>query len=162
MNTHLTLTVIFVSISSENQSLLTAQISSEYLYIIDYHLNQYYYLKYSLFCEECITKYATSKGSTFHCPVCRKECARSRIQRIEFIKRKMLQLRVKCPNYEITPQRALYLKQSDKTEQLSPLSHHHRDRNRNNKNTTDNRGRSRSRSRERFVIYYSYSILYEI
>ena len=50
-------------------------------------------------------------GATFPCPNCRQECRQSQIKRNDVLARLIGKLEVKCPNFEITPQRATYLKQ---------------------------------------------------
>ena len=96
-------------------------------------------------------------GATFRCPNCRKECRQSQIKRNNFVARLMGKLEVKCPNFEITPQRATYLKQEQEANQSVVNSRDNRrnlDVSRNDEKSDGSRSRSRSksRSRERFVL----------
>ena len=115
------------------------------------------------------------------CPICRKETACILIKKIEFIDRQIRQLTVKCPNHEVTRQRALGMQWDDqkKIERLQRQGQVHRNRPRRNRNPNRwrpsrrsraiiarsrsmplaryarSRSRSRSRSRERCTMSYS-------
>lgn len=52
-----------------------------------------------LFCSGCIQTLSSHHPSgAFPCPMCRKPCNRSKVERITFIDRLMGQLQVRCPN----------------------------------------------------------------
>lgn len=105
-------------------------------------------------------------GGAFRCPNCRRTCFRHRNRRNNMLGRLMQQLQVRCPNHEITANRALYIRQQREAEQKQESkednNHDQRGRNRNRNRDRDrereqdrrndeDRDRSRSRSRERFV-----------
>lgn len=87
-------------------------------------------------------------GPRFQCPSCRTWCNQNEIKRQKFTDRRIKELKVKCPNFEITKEKALYLAK------LKPISNI-RDsrRKRNSKHIGNNSAsRDRSRSRNRFVV----------
>ena len=115
-----------------------------------------------IFCEQCVALLMYHNGSDITniviCPTCRKPVARSTIKRMVFIDRQIGNLMVKCPNHEITPQKALYLQQcaeSNHNQDDSDWNRNHnsnRNQNRESRDGSISRSRSRSRSRDRFKI----------
>eukprot|EP01084_Bolivina_argentea_P211544 359844_1 len=91
-----------------------------------------------LFCQECVVQLIQREGDHFKCPNCRKICNVHQVKRTTFIDRLLGELVVKCPNFEITRQKALYLQSIPKLRRKSNY----------NKNPSE-RLRSRSRSRDR-------------
>ena len=115
-----------------------------------------------IFCELCVASLIQHNRSDITnivtCPTCRQPVARSSIKRMAFIDRQIGNLMVKCPNHEITPQKALYLQQyaeSNHNQDDSDRNHNHNSNHNQNRETRDrsiSRSRSRSRSRDRFKI----------
>ena len=122
----------------------------------------HFWCDFSLFCQKCINILIQRQGRIFLCPSCRTQCDAQNVKRTGFVDRMINKLKVKCPNYEITKEKALYLSQISKMkpkdqniENLRNKRDSRRDRNRNKRDHETNsnraRSRSRSRSRERFV-----------
>jgi len=84
-----------------------------------------------VFCFACISRYQSGRD-IFPCPSCRQSCDSSSMGRVPFIDRQVNNLKVRCPNSQVTPERAEYLKRkqanSKKTSTQNTDSHSHGDR----------------------------------
>eukprot|EP01083_Nonionella_stella_P207596 754006_1 len=63
-----------------------------------------------IFCALCVNQLIDTSGPIFNCPTCRRKCNQHEIKRVKFIDRQIKNLLIKCPNHEITPTKAIYLK----------------------------------------------------
>ena len=120
--------------------------------------------QHHIFCYNCIQlliQHSPNVINHVSCPTCRKQVNIVNIKRVKFIDRQIGNLQTKCPNHQITTQKALYAQYLPDTQQSPPNNDYNRtpdDGNHNKKRNTVNkrrdsrnsRSRSRSRSRERY------------
>eukprot|EP00483_Globobulimina_turgida_P004070 UN04078 len=111
------------------------------------------------FCEDCIDQLIRRQNTNvIECPSCRTQCAILLIRKNKFIDRLIGSLLTRCPNHQITQQKALFLQQSEirrveidqhlDIDQLSNTNNNNHNHNKKREKSTS-RSRSRSRSRER-------------
>ena len=101
------------------------------------------------------------EGSTFRCPSCRTQCTPAQMKRNKFIDRRIRELLVKCPNFEITKEKALYLKADSQKSKVRQGRLERRGTSRIDDASRD-RSRSRSRSRDRLTVVTSFITFIQI
>ena len=114
-----------------------------------------------VFCEHCVDSLMQHTQSHLTnivtCPTCRASVNVSNIKRVKFIDRQIANLTTKCPNSQITPQKAIYLSQlhQQRLSPSPPTSNHNNNHNKNKRRRkqieSESRSRSRSRSRDRLL-----------
>ena len=114
---------------------------------------------YHIYCNDCVMQLFETRmteGNYVTCPGCNAMVDINYTKRIQFIDREIGNLQTRCPNFQITPQKAIYLQHLQEKQSPTKKDDNHnrkKKRKRKNKNNSETRTRSRSRSRERYFDY---------